>query len=45
MHLKILTWNIWGLNDVRKRQLIRAVLRRWKPRGLSSRNENEESKQ
>lgn len=31
MHLKILSWNVWGLNDSTKRLVVKASLRRWKP--------------
>lgn len=30
MHLHIISWNVWGINDFRKRQFIKAALRRWK---------------
>lgn len=31
MELKILSWNVWGLNDLSKRRIISAVIRRQKP--------------
>lgn len=31
MHLKIISWNVWGLNDLAKRRVIKASLRRWNP--------------
>lgn len=31
MELRIISWNVWGLNELGKRQIIKAALRRWKP--------------
>lgn len=31
MHLKIISWNVWGINDLDKRKVITTFFRRWKP--------------
>lgn len=30
MEIRTISWNVWGLNDIGKRVLIKGSLRRWK---------------
>lgn len=31
MELKIINWNVWGLNDFSKCQVVKEAVRKWKP--------------